>query len=341
MATPTTFIPGEIRGVEAGDLILVNRGGVSYQIDPSNAPDTAQDDDILLVNRAGKSYKCRYADIDDALDTDLLLINRGGRSYHVTFGDLRGVIGDNVTFTLRLTSPAKAILGQGPCTGCGGVPGGIQPDFSAQYCPGVIVTVDISTRENATYNFSTIANRTFEYDPFTGKSALQQFNINNEWIAVAADGAGIGWRNWCRSCYYPQGPNPPAPAFYSGDQSTAVLGPGAGETISWGTPYSTGGATVSGGCPNNSNAGTNLRNLNEETGDKWNNIGFANATVVENTKYPVITYSRVSMTYGTEIAITCNGITKEYVDPWQPAQADQAKSDLPTSGVVGEFLTWT
>ncbi len=52
MSTPTS-----------GDLLLVNRGGVNYQIDYDDMS-TLQDTDLLLVNRAGVNYQIAASDIN-------------------------------------------------------------------------------------------------------------------------------------------------------------------------------------------------------------------------------------------------------------------------------------
>ena len=52
MSTPTS-----------GDLLLVNRGGVNYQIDYDDMS-TLQDTDLLLVNRAGVNYQIAASDLD-------------------------------------------------------------------------------------------------------------------------------------------------------------------------------------------------------------------------------------------------------------------------------------
>ncbi len=52
MSTPTS-----------GDLLLVNRGGVNYQIDYDDMS-TLQDTDLLLVNRAGVNYQIPASDLD-------------------------------------------------------------------------------------------------------------------------------------------------------------------------------------------------------------------------------------------------------------------------------------
>ena len=52
MSTPTS-----------GDLLLVNRGGVNYQIDYDDMS-TLQDNDLLLVNRAGVNYQIAASDLD-------------------------------------------------------------------------------------------------------------------------------------------------------------------------------------------------------------------------------------------------------------------------------------
>ena len=52
MSTPTS-----------GDLLLVNRGGVNYQIDYDDMS-TLQDTDLLLVNRAGTNYQIAASDIN-------------------------------------------------------------------------------------------------------------------------------------------------------------------------------------------------------------------------------------------------------------------------------------
>ena len=60
MSTPTS-----------GDLLLVNRGGVNYQIDYDDMS-TLQDTDLLLVNRAGVNYQIPASDLD--LGPDGLII---------------------------------------------------------------------------------------------------------------------------------------------------------------------------------------------------------------------------------------------------------------------------
>ena len=47
----------------SGDLLLVNRGGVNYQIDYDDMS-TLQDTDLLLVNRAGVNYQIAASDLD-------------------------------------------------------------------------------------------------------------------------------------------------------------------------------------------------------------------------------------------------------------------------------------
>lgn len=72
------------------DIVLINRGGDSYQM-PISSADNLQDADLLLVNRGNISYKCTWLDaLDKIEDTDILLINRGGVSYKVTGADFKG-----------------------------------------------------------------------------------------------------------------------------------------------------------------------------------------------------------------------------------------------------------
>ena len=91
------------------DKILVNRSGVSYNVEAQNFDDKAQATDILLVNRAGKSYKCTRADLDTKLlDDDILLITRNGKSYKVTgaeFKTLLTVLPEIASVTLTELTP--------------------------------------------------------------------------------------------------------------------------------------------------------------------------------------------------------------------------------------------
>ena len=51
---------------------------------------TVNDTDLLLVNRGGQSYNVKIEDMSTVEDTDLLLINRGGQSFKVEAKDLPG-----------------------------------------------------------------------------------------------------------------------------------------------------------------------------------------------------------------------------------------------------------
>lgn len=51
---------------------------------------TVNDTDLLLVNRGGQSYNVKIEDMSTLQDTDLLLVNRGGQSYKIEAKDLPG-----------------------------------------------------------------------------------------------------------------------------------------------------------------------------------------------------------------------------------------------------------
>ena len=55
--------------------------------------DNIQDTDLLLVNRGGQSYNIEAQNMAELLDTDLMLVNRDGVSYKATGADIKDSLG--------------------------------------------------------------------------------------------------------------------------------------------------------------------------------------------------------------------------------------------------------
>ena len=80
--------------VQATDVFLVNRGGVSYRVTAANANSLVQDADLLLVNRNGVSYKITGAAFKASAfqNADLYLVNRAGLSYKATGAEVKAIL---------------------------------------------------------------------------------------------------------------------------------------------------------------------------------------------------------------------------------------------------------
>ena len=337
MTTSTFSSP---RAVVSGDLLLVNRGNVSYQVDATELNTVAQDSDLLLLNRGGKSYKCRYDSLDDALDTDLLLINRGSNSYRITMGEIRGVIASDVTFTISLASPTW----QGAYGGGWNQTGGREPTVEFRTAYGGVVTATITAPSDTAYVVDAI--------PGSGLGFNTQFSLNNEWIMIAGGAGGVSEQRidyptangtGSVTCIEPSGGKDALGLSAVGVNN---VGPG-GPMVNWGSAPSWRGTTpgVGGGCPAGVNAApyaftpgsdpgySQTRNRAENTGDVWGDYTITNVSWARNETLPGYSPGQQTVS-GTEVSITCNGITKQYKNVGNI-------TDLPLSGVIGEFLEWT
>ena len=77
--------------IQNTDLLLINRGGVSYKVAASNFVDKIQPNDIALVERNGSSYKVTGTNLlaGNFTDSDLFIVNRAGVSYKATGSELK------------------------------------------------------------------------------------------------------------------------------------------------------------------------------------------------------------------------------------------------------------
>ena len=323
----TTF--SSPKNVQLGDTILINRGGVSYHVDVTELADKADDDDLLLVNYDGASYRCRYGDIDNGADNAIVLVNRAGSSYYTTLGDLRGALGQALTFSVKLTSPCQAIQ----TTTSPGCPGGVRINTA-----GAVVTALITADSNASYAFETFS---------PGGAAL--FKVASEWM-LCAGGAGCGFIRYDST--NPNGCNAivnynTSPALPFSAAGVKDLSPGSGAVnynVGSFTYYSFGSGS---GCPGSLNSGANgspgqagysqYRTNAEESGDTYNGVKIENALFTAN---PDINFSMYPSTTNAVGAIfyeiTYNGITKFY-----NIFNSLVTGDLPTTGIVGDLLTWS
>ena len=82
------------------DLLLVNRGGTSYQCAISDSSKIL-DTDIVLVNQGGTSYQMAWSDKSKLVDGTTMLINRSGSSYQVSGPDVLSAAGGGALVDLN------------------------------------------------------------------------------------------------------------------------------------------------------------------------------------------------------------------------------------------------
>ena len=160
----------------SGDTMMVNRDGVTYQVDITEWQDLGADRDLIIVNRGGKSFNCRKDQIPAGIgitrDTDLILVNRGNKSYRVTIGELRGQLSQPVTFTVSIqTAALKYDVRQPEATTCEG-------NNYTMRCDGGRLTATVTAMSTDSFSFTN-----------------NVLSINNEWVVCCGSPGGFGFKN--------------------------------------------------------------------------------------------------------------------------------------------------
>lgn len=320
------------------DLILIERSGVSYKVETQYILDFIEDDDLFLVSRGGISYKCAYKDIDAAPNTDLVLVTRGTKSYHITVAEVRGIFIPDITFELRLTSPAWSSKYKDGGDASDGLLCSRLGNANPVYAKGGIVTATITASGNSTYSFDIIPGGSSKYP--------QMFSINGEWIAVVGNASAFALEQtpFCLSAIDSND------ALGFSDPGNNVPGPdGPVSALGTGNPFLDSSPGVGGGCPRGaisrdwtsnlaSDAGySQYRTRGENiSGNVWNEVTIDNPKWEPNENYPPLITGQ-SYDAGQDLSITFNGITKQYFVP----SSGNSITDLPLSGTLAEFLEWT
>ena len=272
---------GPFASVEAGDRLLVNRGGASFYCDAADLGSLCKPDDLFLVNRHGKSFSLRYDQLGTADDLDLFLITRAGKSYHATKAELDGALEVDVTFSVSLqTARVRGEVGQVENSLCGG------NNYSVE-CQGGRITATVTASSNSS---------------FTVNSNL--LTIDGEWILCCGSPGMFGFTNqWhyrgyymtCNNKYYGNEAKP----YLSGAGQSGSPSGGAGQ-INFGTgPYpcdhgctetygntgsggygmprgETGQGNTSGNQSWGRGGGSTSRHRATNSGDMWNGIKLIN-----------------------------------------------------------------
>ena len=325
------------RNVQLGDTLLINRGGVSYYVDVTELAAKVEDDDLLLVNYAGASYRCRYGDIDDAADNVILLVNRAGSSYYTTLGSLRGVISQDITFSVKLTSPSS-VVSSGGSRACG--TGDVRT-----WTPGAVITALFTTKDRSSYSFEA-------FNP--GNGSL--FKIANEWMLCAGGGGTGTVTTNIGGEYCTYVPTASSPALGFSAQGVKDLSPGSGPDGKYyqGVVDNTLGSGA--GCPGSTIVALNYwgvsspgwsqyRTNAESSGDSFNGVKFettpqfsANSVNFDELWTPD---ARMGPLY---YEITFNGITKFYKAETtfvQDTQNTVVTGDLPLTGILDDLRDWS
>ena len=118
---------------------------------------TVNDTDILLVNRGGVSYNTEIEDMASIQDDDLLLINRGGQSYKITGEDFKGSVGppgEPLEATITIAPPTGVEVGT-TLTSSVTATGGISP-YNYAYQWKIYNGFTISNIDGATSSVYTV-----------------------------------------------------------------------------------------------------------------------------------------------------------------------------------------
>jgi hypothetical protein len=253
-------------------------------------------------------------------------------------GELRGAISQNVTFSLRISSPNVGASSYNFRGAWPDPPFGDLTDPGTQGSRGSILTCDITASSKDTYSFTNINNVSAQY------SHPSQFNINGEWIAIAGESGQcflIGTSIYGSFGTYPQaGFDAPGlaavgvnnvqarPQYINRYQSSfyyngryAGGGCPGGTNYQWPTPSQPGAVGPGDG------GYSQTRNRAENTGDNFGDLVITNVQWQQNPA-PIPNVSNSILPSSLDYSITYNGITKQ-------------NADLPRSGVIGDFLDWT
>lgn len=186
----------DLSALTLGDTILVVRDGKSYEIDVTEAQDYGLPGDLVLVNRGGVSYNCRFDQIpEDAgitRDTDLILLNRNNKSYRATIGELRGQLSKPVTFNVELrTADRYKRIENGPGRTCEG------NNFDLR-CSGGKITATVTAQSTSTFTVSS-GDLTIDGEWIVCNGEPGEFNTGYSWNwfgpEIGYKTCSLGWDN--------------------------------------------------------------------------------------------------------------------------------------------------